>query len=182
MFANVHRYASAFADVMGNKQLDRDRTAAELRLIAELIADSRALRTVWLNPSVPGVEKRKVLDWIVARIGADGMVRNLVAVLIARHHIASLRELVGELDHELNKRAGFAEAAVTTARTITAPEKRELEAQMESILNAHVIARYTIDSSLLGGAVIKSGSSVYDGSLRRQFAVMKAQLIGSSGI
>lgn len=179
MLANLHRYASAFADVMANRHLDRHRTTAELTVFAELIEGSRELRTIWLNPSVPGVQKRKVLDWIAARIGADQMVRNLVAVLIARHHVSSLRELIDELEHELNKRAGLAEAAVTTARILTASEKRELEAQMEALLNTHVLARYTVEPKLLGGAVIKSGSSVYDGSLRRQFAVMKAQLIGS---
>ena len=47
---------------------------------------------------------------------------------------------------------------------------------MEELTGKRVLAHYATDASLLGGAVIKAGSTVYDGSLRRQFEELKEQL------
>ena len=41
-----------------------------------------------------------------------------------------------------------------------------------------VSAQYKIDPSLIGGAAIRVGSTVYDGSVRRQLQKMKEQLSG----
>ena len=175
----ITRYASAFAGVMREKQLDRSRTAEELAVFAGLIKSSRELRTIWQNPSVEGTQKREVLDWIVARTGASQMVRNFIAVLIDRHRIAQLPEVIHQLELELNKRMGLLEAEVTTARPLSDPEKHALEARMEKLTGKPVVAHYSTDASVLGGAVVKSGSTVYDGSLRRQLENLKEQLCGA---
>jgi F-type H+-transporting ATPase subunit delta len=104
MSAIASRYARAFADVMLENHLDRDQTGRELELFAELIECSPELRTIWENPSVPAPQKRRVLDWIVGRSGASQMVRNLIAVLIDRHRISRLPEVIHEVELELNKR------------------------------------------------------------------------------
>lgn len=176
MSAITNRYACAFADVVLGKHLDRHQTAQELALIAQLMGSSRVLRTIWQNPSVEGVQKRKVLDWIVARAGASQMVRNFIAVLIDRHRISALREVIREVELELNKRAGLTEAEVTSARPLSDLAKRALEDRMEELTGKRVLAHYATDASLLGGAVVKAGSTVYDGSLRRQFEELKEQL------
>jgi F-type H+-transporting ATPase subunit delta len=174
--AITNRYACALADVVLGKHLDRQQTAQELALFAQLMESSRELRTIWQNPSVEGVQKRKVLDWIVARAGASQMVRNFIAVLIDRHRISALREVIREVELELNKHAGLTEAEVTSARPMSDLAKRALEARMEELTGKPVLAHYATDASLLGGAVVKAGSTVYDGSLRRQFEELKEQL------
>ena len=175
------RYARAFADVMVGKQLERSRTTEELAVFAGLVKNSRELRTIWRNPSVEGSQKREVLDWIVARVGASPMVRNFVAVLIDRHRIAQLPEVIEQLELELNKRMGLVEAEVTTARPLSDAEKRGLEARMERLTGKRVAAHYSTDASVLGGAVVRSGSTVYDGSLRRQLENLKEQLSSPCG-
>jgi len=113
--AVISRCARVFAGVMLQKHLDRQTTERELALFAEVIEASHDLRTIWRNPSVPGVQKRKVLDWIVVRGGMSRMVRNLIAVLIDRHRISALREVMRQLEIGLNQRMGITQAEVTTA-------------------------------------------------------------------
>ena len=173
MSAITNRYARAFADVVIEKHLDRQKTAEDLTLFADLIQSSHELRIIWQNPSVPGVQKRKVLDWIVARAGASPMVRNFIAVLIDRHRISALHEVMHQVELELNERMGLIKAEVTTARPLSNVQKRALEVRMDKLTGKQVLARYAIDLSLLGGAVVKTGSTVYDGSLRGQLKRMK---------
>jgi F-type H+-transporting ATPase subunit delta len=65
----INTYAGAFADVVMSSRLDPARTLAETQQIAELVRQSRELREVWENPSIPAGEKRGVLDAIVQRAG-----------------------------------------------------------------------------------------------------------------
>ncbi len=176
MSAIISRYARAFADVVQEKDLDREGTEQALTLIAELLASSVDLRIIWQNPSVPGSQKRKVLDWIVGRAGASQMVRNFIAVLIDHHRISALAGIMRQLEIELNQRMGFTEAEVATAHALNDSEKRTLVARLEKLTGRRILARYETDASLLGGAVVKAGSTVYDGSLRRQLRKLREQL------
>jgi F-type H+-transporting ATPase subunit delta len=73
----------------------------------------------------------------------------------------------------------LAEAEITSARELGEDEKRGLERQIQRMTGKQVRARYSRDSSLLGGAVIKIGSTVYDGSVRGQLNRIREQLAGA---
>jgi F-type H+-transporting ATPase subunit delta len=161
-------YARAFADVVFRAQLDANRAVGGLRAIAGLLAESDDLRRVWDNPAVPAEQKRNLLDAIVQREGIDKRVRNLMAVLIDHRRVPFLPRIIEQLEKELDARLGFAQAQISSARELGDAEKRALEAQIEKTTGKKVRARYVLDSSLLGGAVIRVGSTIYDGSVKGQ--------------
>jgi F-type H+-transporting ATPase subunit delta len=161
-------YARAFADVILDTHLDADRAIAELRTLAALLAESEDLRRVWENPAIPATQKRGLLDAIVQREGISRPVRNLVAVLIDHRRVPFFEAMITQLEHELDQRMGFAEAQITGARAFSDEEKRALEAQVETLTGKKVRAKYDQDASILGGAVVRVGSTIYDGSVEGQ--------------
>ena len=176
MAAVNSRYARAFVDVVSDKKLDPAKTEDELMSIAQMVTETHALRTVWESPSVPAEQKRAVLDQIVKRTGASQMTRNFVAVLIDNRRIAALPEIARQFQEEMNARLGIADAEVTTARELSPDEKQRLEQQISSIIGKKVHARYTRDAKVLGGAVVKVGSTIYDGSVKGQLRRLKEAL------
>ena len=166
-------YARAFADVVLSARLNADRSIAELRMIADLLAQSSDLPRVWENPAIPADQKRRVLDVVVERDGISKQVRNLVAVLIDHRRIHFLEPVIAQLEKELNARLGFAEAQITSARELGDAEKREFETQVEELTGKKVRAHYGHDPSLLGGAVVRVGSTIYDGSVKGQLQRLK---------
>jgi F-type H+-transporting ATPase subunit delta len=166
-------YARAFADVVLGAHLDANRAIAELRAIASLLNESSELRRVWENPAIPADQKRRVLDAIVAREGISKQVRNLVAVLIDHRRVHFLGPVIRQLEKELDARLGFAEADITSARELGDAEKRLFETQVQKLTGMKVRAHYMQDASLLGGAVLRVGSTIYDGSVKGQLERMK---------
>ena len=140
----------------------------EAQSLATLVAGSKPLRDVWETPSIPAEQKRAVLDAIVAREDISRPVRNFIAVLIDHRRIHFLEPIVKQFEQELNQRMGFTEAEITSARELNAVEKRALEAQVEKLTGKKVQARYSHNPALLGGAIIKVGSTIYDGSITGQ--------------
>jgi F-type H+-transporting ATPase subunit delta len=103
-----------------------------------------------------------------------------VAVLIDKRRIKFLADIVAQFAKELNERLGFAEADITTARELTANERGELERDLAKVTGKNIRARYSEDKALLGGAVARVGSTVYDGSVKGQFEKIRAQLTSSA--
>ncbi|HEY1678272.1 MAG TPA: ATP synthase F1 subunit delta [Candidatus Sulfotelmatobacter sp.] len=166
-------YARAFADVVFDERLDVARAVSGLWRMATLVSQSLELRRVWENPAVPADQKRKLLDAIVQREGVEKAVRNLVAVLIDHHRLPFFTRIVEQLEKELDARLGFAEAQISSARELGDAEKKSIEAQIAKTTGKKVRASYGLDASLLGGAVVRVGSTIYDGSVKGQLEKIK---------
>ena len=166
-------YARAFADVVFDAHLDAGRAINGLRQITALFSQSVELRRVWENPAVPADQKRKLLDAIVQREGIERPVRNLVAVLIDHRRLPFLSRIIEQLEKELDSRMGFTEAQVSSARELAEAERRTLESQIAKTTGKKVRASYGLDPSLLGGAVVRIGSTIYDGSVKGQLEKIK---------
>jgi F-type H+-transporting ATPase subunit delta len=181
MASVVGTYARAFADVVMTQSnlLDPARMLQESRGIEALLQESDSLRRVLENPSIPGDRKRAVLDAIAMRLGSTRQVRNFIAVLIDHRRLPLFSEILKQLEQELDGRQGFAEAQVSTARQLSDPEKQMLEAEIAKLTGKKVRARYEQDASLLGGAVVQVGSTIYDGSVKGQLENIREQLVQS---
>ena len=179
MASVVGTYARAFADVVmtGSSHLDSGRALQELRGIEALLKESDQLRRVLENPSIPGNSKRAVLDAITARLGTTRQVRNFVAVVTDHRRLPLFSEILKQLEQELNDRQGFADAQISSARQLGDPEKQMLEAEITKMTGKKVRARYERDASLLGGAVVQVGSTIYDGSVKGQLEKIREQLV-----
>jgi len=66
---------------------------------------------------------------------------------------------------------------VSTARQLSDPEKQMLEAEITRMTGKKVKAKYEQDASLLGGAVVQVGSTIYDGSVEGQLERIREQLV-----
>jgi F-type H+-transporting ATPase subunit delta len=181
MASVVGIYARAFADVVmkPSSRLDPAGALLELRTIEALLKESDQLRRVLENPSIPGDRKRAVLDAITKRLGTTRQVRNFVAVLTDHRRLPLFSEILKQLEQELNDRQGFAEAQVSTARPLSDHEKQMLDAEITRLTGKKVRARYAQDTSLLGGAVVQVGSTIYDGSVKGQLEKIQEQLVGN---
>ena len=179
MASVVGAYARAFADVVVGNKLDPARSQQELRTVEALLAESDPLRRVLENPSIPGNRKRAVLDAIAQRIGLSRHTRNFIAVLTDHRRLPLFSDILKQVEQELNDRLGFADAEVSSARALSDAEKKVLEAEVARLTGKNVRARYEQDASLLGGAVVKLGSTIYDGSVKGQLEKIREQLIST---
>jgi F-type H+-transporting ATPase subunit delta len=174
----TNTYARAFADVVMSMRLDPALTLAQAQQMASLARDNKSLREVWDAPSISAEKKRAVLDSIVQRAGISRPVRNFIAVLIDHRRTRFISEIVAQFAQELNQRMGFAEAEVTTAHELNAEERTRLEQDLAKVTSKRIRAQYAQDPAILGGAIARVGSTVYDGSVKGQLERIRQQLMG----
>ena len=180
MASVVGVYARAFADVIVGSKLDSTRMLQELHSAEALLKENAQFRRVMENPSIPGDRKRAVLDGVAQKMGLARQVRNFIAVVTDHRRLPLLAEILKELQQELNNRMGIADAEVVSARELNQDEAKLLEAEIAKLTGKHIRASYRKDPSLLGGALVKVGSTIYDGSVSEQLERIREQLVERS--
>ena len=173
------RYAHAFAAVAASSHLDAAAAQQQLSDFNETFAGSIELREVLMNPSIATEQKLKVLDAIAARIGMFPQVRNFLAVVMDHQRLAELGEILSEYHAVADEQISLTEAEITSAHPLNEQDRAELEAQVARLAGGRVRATYHQDATLLGGAVVRIGSTVYDGSIRAQLEQLKQKLVNA---
>jgi len=173
------RYAHAFASVAASSHLDTTAAQQQLNDFNGTLAGSRELREVLTDPSIATDQKLKVLDAIAGRIGMFPQVRNFLAVIMGHQRLAELNEIIAEYHAVADEQSNLTEAEITSARPLNDQDRAELEAQVAKLAGGSVRATYHQDATLLGGAVVRIGSTVYDGSIRGQLQQLKQKLVNA---
>jgi len=173
------RYAHAFASVAASAKLDTAAAQQQLSDFNGTFAGSHDLREVLMNPSIANEQKLKVLDAIAGRIGMFPQVRNFIAVIMDHQRLDELNEILEEYHVLADEQSNMAEAEITSARPLNEQDRAELESQVAKLAGGRVRATYRQDATLLGGAVVRLGSTVYDGSIRGQLQQLKQKLVNA---
>jgi F-type H+-transporting ATPase subunit delta len=168
--AVAKRYASALADVVSaaDSALKPDAAMQELRALEAALNTSAELKNALTSPAVPATRKRAVVGRIGDALHTSPIVRNFMYVLIDHRRISSLTAILHSFELIMDERLGFARAEVSSARDLTEAQRGALNARLEQLTGKRIRMQFAIDESLIGGAVARIGSTVYDGSVRGQ--------------
>lgn len=176
MAAFASRYARAFADVAASAHLDTGAIDRQLNDFLGTWDGSRELREIFEDPSIPAPQKVAILDKMNAKLGMQRELRNLIAVLINHDRIAHVHEVAEAWRREMQERLGIRQAEIVTARELSDPERKSLIDGASKLAGSQVDATFKLDKTILGGTVVRIGSTVYDGSVRGRLERLREAL------
>jgi len=169
------QYANALADVV-LEQGAADPARKQLADFVAAYAESAELRNFMASPAVSREAKHGVVEKIVARIGASRILRNFLFVIVDNQRTHLLPEVAASFEQVLRQRQGIAEAEVLSAVPLDDKQKRTLLRNLENATGKKIQASYSLDPRLLGGAVVRIGDTIYDGSVRNQLDRLRQHL------
>lgn len=178
--AIANRYALALADVLSGTKADTtpDAALSQLRDFQQTLAGAPELRTVFSAPSVVHKDKQRLIEAIGERIGFSKSVRNLVFVLLDNGRIDLLPELITAFEEWFDDKQGISRIVVTSAALLVDDQRQAIIQKFQRLTGHEIQASFDVDESLLGGAVVRVGSKVYDGSLSSQLQVLDRAMSG----
>lgn len=169
------QYANALADV-ALAQGAAEPALKQLNDFSAAFAESAELRNVLASPAVEREAKRGVIEKIATRIGAGKIIRNFLFVIADHQRTHILPEIVGAFQEVIRQRQGIAQAEIATAVELSAGQKKRFAQILERVTGKKIEAKFSLDPALLGGAVVRVGDTIYDGSVRNSLNEMRARL------
>ncbi len=170
------QYANALADV-ALAQGAADAALKQLSDFAAAFSGSAELRNALASPGVSREAKHGVIEKIAARVGAGKIIRNFLFVIADHRRTHILPEILTTFEEVVRQRQGMAEAEISSAVELSAAQKKKFAQTLEKLTGKKIEAKYSLDPTLMGGAVVRVGDTVYDGSVRNSLNEMRARLV-----
>jgi F-type H+-transporting ATPase subunit delta len=171
------RYARALADVVLGSSVPVDQVNAQIRDFLSTLDESADLRQALYNSALAADVRVRVIDALAPRLGLAREVRNFLAILLRHDRMNAIQEIVSEFHAEVDRRQGISEVEVISARRLDGDERSQMEQHIGRLAGTRVRARFREDNDLIGGAVVRIGGTIYDGSVRGRLDRMKQELI-----
>jgi F-type H+-transporting ATPase subunit delta len=169
----ARNYAEALFD-LGEGKGNLERYADLIDAVAAAVETTPRVQAVLMSPRVPKSEKARILGAALQDTPREFVL--FLQALIKRGRQPLLREIateyLGLLDVKLNR----VRAGVTLARTPDERLKGTIQENLSRQLDKQVIATFSVDPEILGGAIVRMGDRVLDGSVRRRMTKLRRQL------
>jgi F-type H+-transporting ATPase subunit delta len=162
-FTIARPYAQAAFKFASEKGMLKE-WSAMLGLLAA-IADDAGMREVIDSPHLT---EQQLADLFI-RVGGDQLDDkgvNFVRVLAASRRLGLLPEIATLFEVQRSEAEGSVQAELVSAFPATEAQQTEVIASLRRRLGRDVTLTCTTDASLLGGAIIRAGDLVIDGSVR----------------
>ena len=136
------------------------------------------------NPDVqscvndPRIGREQLAELIIELCGEslDQGGRNFISILAENHRLSLLSEIAGLFNDLMQEAEAVVAVEVTSAKPMESGQMTLLQNALEKNLNKSVSLTTQLDESLVGGAVIRYGDQVIDGSIRGRLAQLAAAL------
>ena len=146
----------------------------QLHLLVAIVADAQ-VRSLISNAAV---KKEQVVKLIVEVAGdkLDVTGRNLVKVLAEHRRLDALAEIASQYEELRAVAEATLEAEVVSAFPIDAAQQKSIATALQKRLGRKVNITSSVDPTLLGGAIVRAGNLVIDGSALGRLQMLTTRL------
>jgi F-type H+-transporting ATPase subunit delta len=168
-------YAKA-AFELAREQRDFARWSNVLSAAAAVVHDPRVARLL----SNPRVQPSELIDLIAAASGdaLDQSGRNFLNTLAQNRRLSVLPEVAAHFEELRAAVENVADVHVTSAAELDAKQRERLSAALRKRLKREIRLHCAVDAALIGGAIVRSGDFVIDGSLRGRLERLMSAVVG----
>jgi len=168
----AQRYATAVFELAREgkalKALEVDTDALEAAL--DVSAD---LRGVIHSPLLSRAEQGAAMGAVAGKLGVASVMVNTLALMAQKRRLFVLPQLIAQLRKLIADEKGEVTAEVTSAVKLTPAQAEELAATIKARVGKDVKLKTAVDESLIGGLVVKLGSTMIDTSIRAKLASLQ---------
>ena len=169
------RYARALLDV-ALAEADPQAVEQQLAAVVALFRGHADLWKVMTNPAVPVIRKQGIVSAMLPTLDLSPVLDKLLTMMAGRDRIALLPDLIEAYRSRLMDHQKVVRAQVTSAVALPPDRVEKLEASLGALTGRKVLMKTTTDPGMLGGVVTRIGSTVYDGSVKRQLEKMRERI------
>jgi F-type H+-transporting ATPase subunit delta len=146
---------------------------ADIAALSDALSVSPDLRAAIASPVVSREDQGNVIKALGTKLGISALLANTLALMSEKRRLFVLPQLLTSLAAMIATEKGEVTAEVTAARALTAAQSKKLAETLKARVGKTVILKTTVDESLIGGLVVKLGSTMIDTSVKAKLAALQ---------
>ncbi len=173
------RYASALFDLAAEEK-STESIGQQLQAFGAAIAASDDLKRLVRSPVFSSADQVSAIEAVATAAGVTGSALNFLKLVARNRRLAALPGMINAYASLLSQSKGEMAGEVTSAEELSAPQLKDLKAALKSSLGREVALSTKVDSSILGGLIVKVGSRMMDNSLKTKLQNLKVAMKGTA--
>jgi F-type H+-transporting ATPase subunit delta len=166
------RYAKAVFEIAKDEKA-LPTLEADTEGLAAALAISPEFAEMIASPVVTRSEQSAAIAAIAAKMGLSAIMSNTLALMASKRRLFVLPQLVANLRARIAEEKGEVTADVISAAALTAAQASALAASLKAKIGKDVKLNATVDESLIGGLIVKLGSSMIDTSVKARLSALQ---------
>jgi F-type H+-transporting ATPase subunit delta len=171
----ARRYARAVLDI-GQEEEQVRRSLSEVEEFSKTLDGSAELREAMESAHVSRPVKRGALESLLSTTGFLPTTKSFLSLLVEKGRMNVLPTILVELRRLVEEHEGVERAVVTVPMALSAPQKDSLRSVLEKRTGKKILLEEEVDPAVLGGMVVRVGSTIYDASVRTQIQQIRQNL------
>ncbi|MCL5965709.1 MAG: ATP synthase F1 subunit delta [Deltaproteobacteria bacterium] len=171
----ARRYARALLDI-GQQERKARQILAEVGRFARFLSEAPPLKEALSAAHINRRDKHAALEAAIARLSVLPVTRNFLLLLIDKGRVGILPQILVELRRFVEEAEGVERVEVVVPMAMSGTQRDLLRTTLERQTGKKVELEESVDPAVLGGMVVKVGSTVYDGSIRTQIEQIRQNL------
>ena len=148
-------------------------------LIVDVLDKQPVFESALINPKVPFEDKIRMLDKVFGN-KMDGTLLTFLKVLATRRRFGTIRSIYQSVVRLRDEAVGRLRIVVTTAQALDKDAVESMKKKLQDIFKTEVVVTAKVDTSVLGGVLIRVGDVVFDGSVDGQLKQLRKATIAKA--
>jgi len=150
---------------------------SELIAVNDLMNANKEFKSLLVNPLFTNDERANVIRQLKDKLKLSDYIVKFVLHLTEVGVIPALPEIIRMATSLYLDKKKKAKAVIMTPVPVTKEQETKLRTSLKNITDRDLDLEYMIDPSLLGGVLVRIGSTMYDTSIKSQLRLLKDELI-----
>ena len=168
----AERYAQALFE-LAKEAGDLLALEADADALGAVLKESPEFAAMIASPVIARSEQAAAVRAIAARMGVSMLMANTLALMANKHRLFVLPQLVSSLQARIAVEKGEVTAEVTSASPLSPAQAAELIATLKAKSGHDIKLNASVDESLIGGLIVKLGSTMIDTSVKSKLAALQ---------
>lgn len=172
----ARRYARALLNLAAEDDAIEE-VGTGLAELAEMVRQSEDLREFLASPKVSQADQEQAVAELAGRMQPHRLLDVFVRYLCHKRRMLLLEDIHRVYRELADTRLGRAQAELIVATDLSGEVVQRLHRHIEALAGKDVELEVTVDPGILGGAITRIGSTVWDGSLRNKLRQIRQSII-----
>lgn len=172
--------SKTYADALFELAVEENETAAmkeEAQALLAILAENEEFHKFMNHPKIPREEKKAALEHIFdGRINKELL--GFLLTIVDKGRYGKVEEILATFIAKVKEYDHIGTAYVTSAVELAPQEKADIEKRLLDTTDYQEIeCCYEVDTTLIGGMIIRMGDRVVDSSIRTKLANLERELM-----
>jgi F-type H+-transporting ATPase subunit delta len=149
----------------------------EFRSFSQLIDANRQLKLLFAGQIFSENEKENAFEALKPALKFTPDTEKFLKLIIVQGHLLAMKEIIAASVDAYNDRQKKATALVLSSVALDGKNIQRLKDVVRLMTGRDITIENKIDASLLGGFIVKVGSTIFDSSLKGQLRLLKTELM-----